>query len=69
MFLEIFLGLVAIIFSYGLYIKYVKWTFFERKGILQMPTSFPLGNFNEMIFQVNNLFNAIDIKNKLLHQI
>ena len=54
MFLEIVLGLVAIMVSYILYIRYVKWTFFERKGILQMPTSFPLGNFNEMIFQVTN---------------
>jgi hypothetical protein len=52
MFLELFLGLVALLVGYGFYLKNVKWRYFERKGILQMPTSFPFGNFNEMLFQV-----------------
>ena len=52
MFLEIVVGLLSIVIGYCVYLKKVKWTYFEKKGILQMPTSLPFGNFNEMIFQV-----------------
>ena len=52
MFLEIFVGLLSLVIGYCVYLKKVKWTYFEKKGILQMPTSLPFGNFNDMIFQV-----------------
>jgi hypothetical protein len=52
MILEILVGLLSLLIGYCVYLKKVKWTYFEKKGILQMPTSLPFGNFNEMIFQV-----------------
>ena len=60
MIVEILLGILALVFLCALYIKYVKWTYFEKRGILQMPTAFPLGNFNEMIYKVRlTLFGPI----------
>jgi hypothetical protein len=52
MILEIVLGLASLLFFYCLYIKYVKWNYFTKKGIYQIPPSLPFGNFNEIIFQV-----------------
>jgi hypothetical protein len=52
MILEIFLGIFSLIFVFCLYIKFVKWTYFEKVGVVQMPTSLPFGNFNELLTQV-----------------
>jgi hypothetical protein len=54
MILEIVLGFGTLIFVYCLYVKFVKWTYFEKKGIYQIPPSLPMGNFNEIIFQVRS---------------
>ncbi len=59
MILEIFLGVCSLLFLWYLYVKFVKWTFFEKLGVVQMPTSLPLGNYNEIIFQVNKLLRQI----------
>ena len=59
MFLEVILGILALTLCYGFYLKNVKWRYFERKGIFQQSTSFPLGNFNNIVFQVKNIFRYL----------
>jgi hypothetical protein len=68
MILEIFLGVFSLIFVYCMYIKFVKWTYFEKLGVVQMPTSLPFGNFNEMLTQVTVPF-IFSNKNALLRSI
>jgi hypothetical protein len=61
MILEIFLAIFSLIFVFCLYVKFVKWTYFEKLGVVQMPTSLPFGNFNELLTQVMFLIEIVMI--------
>ena len=66
MFVEILLGLFTLLFVAYLYLRFWKWTYFDRKGIFQIKPSFPFGNFNDMFIWVTKL-TIVGVTDPLTH--